>query len=168
VVQGYRRQYHGSDPNALRAFRIVQAIRLSRCSPALWTTLDRIELAWPQEPHDLINALGGGINGKPKGNAIAQYENSCLSVCLDPLKRHALPTPFGESGNESCYVLAAGNRGRRCVHNIDISGRRSAKLIKGAKELFYPGACLRSTEIAPRSKLSSDKACDQCVSRTRN
>src|ERR1700746_1675124 len=85
-------------------------------SPALWTVLDRIELAWPQEPHDLIDALRGGVNSKPKGNAIAQYENGCLSVCLDPVKRHALPTPFGESGNESCYVLATRNRDSRCVH----------------------------------------------------
>jgi len=29
-----------------------------------------------------VDALRGGINSKPNGNAIAQYENSCLSICL--------------------------------------------------------------------------------------
>ena len=54
-----------------------------------------------------VDALRGGINSKPNGNAIAQYENSCLSICLDPVKCHALPAPCGGSGNERCYTLAA-------------------------------------------------------------
>src|SRR5262249_49537107 len=72
--------------------------------------------AWSQEPHDLINALRGGIYSKPNGNAIAQYENRCLSICLDPVKRHALPAPCGNSGDERCYTLATCNRHSGCAH----------------------------------------------------
>src|SRR5215470_10185790 len=78
-------------------------------------TRKRSGLARPQEPHDLIDTLRGGINSKPNGNAIAPYENSCLSICLHPINRHALPAPR-DSGNERCHFLATSNWDSRCSH----------------------------------------------------
>src|SRR5215831_395528 len=82
----------------------------------LGLTCDPSELAWSQKPHDLIDASRGGINSEPNGNAIAQYENGCLSICLDPVKRHAFPAPCGDSGNERCYTLATSNWDSCCAY----------------------------------------------------
>src|SRR4029077_1205717 len=56
---------------------------------------------------------------------IAQYENRCLSICLDPIKRHALPAPCGDSGNEGCDTLAASNWDSRCAHQSTAIGVRN-------------------------------------------
>jgi hypothetical protein len=59
-----------------------------------------------------------GINrGERNWRAIAQHENACLSIGLNPGKRHSLPEMCGDGSNERGNTLATRNWDARCPHN---------------------------------------------------
>jgi len=63
-----------------------------------------------------MDALLAGIDSKSKGNAIARYKNSRLSIGLDPVKRDAFPATPGDSSYKRCYMLATSYWDSRRAH----------------------------------------------------
>ena len=119
----------------MRALRSrIRAVQPNGTSGCLGRLCDACQLAWPHDPHDLIDALHRSIDGSQADRcAVARNECGDLSVGLDPAHAHAIPEMRRKGGNEGRDPSPAADRNTRCAHHATaIRVRHAAGNLYGA------------------------------------